>query len=289
MNRTIIGGMYKTLLTPDLAKKLLEANTGNRPVNKSLLAMLCAAIEGGRWKYNGESIIISNTGRLIDGQHRCMAVVATGIAVEVVIVNDVEDDVFATIDSGAKRTGSDILSIEGVKNATHVAAALAIVDRVKRRNATIERSAAGSAVLGLLAAYPKIVHSVAFIGSQSVLCVPSSMLAALHYIFAEVDQAAADDFMSALRTGVVPLPADPMRLLMSRLLQNASAKAKLSKTELAALIVKTWNYRLTKQPLKSLRWRTREREDGGGGTEPFPEIVRSDGSVAAIYKMGAVQ
>jgi len=260
----------KTLLTPELAKKLLDAGGKNRPVKAGPLKMLCAAITEGKWRYNGESIVVSATGKLLDGQHRCIAVVQTGIAIEVELVSGVDDDVFDTFDGGSKRTASDVLGVESVKNAVLVAAAISIVDHFKHgRFASIARGGVRNEdVRALYAKYSGITRSVAVVGTTCLFC-PASLLVALHYIFSEVDVGEADDFVHDLLSGEGLMKGDPVFELRKRLEKNAFSKAKLGRVEVAAIMVKAWNYRRTAKPMaKLLLWRSE-----GPAAENFPAVA----------------
>ena len=61
----------KTLLTPELSKKLLEGNIDNRRVKQAVLLKYYKQIIEGRWVYGtAETIKIASTNRILDGQHR---------------------------------------------------------------------------------------------------------------------------------------------------------------------------------------------------------------------------
>jgi hypothetical protein len=105
-----------TLITKELATNILNMNTRNRKVKKNNLVKLVHELETGLFKFNGESIIISKDGKLLDGQHRLLAVEQTGIPIKSIIVYDVEDNTFSTIDTGICRTTSDVLSVNNIEN-----------------------------------------------------------------------------------------------------------------------------------------------------------------------------
>lgn len=90
----------RVLVTPEMATEWLKANRSNRHVNKNGVARASAAIKSGRWKFNGQTVIFSVTWRLLDGQHRLMAIVEAGIAVEVLVWTGITDDAMVTIDTG---------------------------------------------------------------------------------------------------------------------------------------------------------------------------------------------
>ena len=73
---------------PEAAKEMLECNVDNRSPKKSALAK---ALEDGEWQLNGETIVFSDTGRLIDGQNRLIAVIKTGVPIDTIVVSTQHD------------------------------------------------------------------------------------------------------------------------------------------------------------------------------------------------------
>ena len=116
--------MKRETITPEVAKALLENNTNNRSITQGHLALIKSEILLGKWQYNGQPIIIGESGRLLDGQHRLTAVVETGIPIDTVIMRGINEDAFVTIDTGKIRGGSDVLSIAGSKHGNHIASAI---------------------------------------------------------------------------------------------------------------------------------------------------------------------
>lgn len=87
-------------LVPALAALLLERNPVNRPISKSNASELRQDVASDRFMFNGESIVVSDTGVLLDGQHRCKIVVDTGIPIETVIAFGPKEAARFTIDTG---------------------------------------------------------------------------------------------------------------------------------------------------------------------------------------------
>lgn len=98
-------------LTPELAGWLLENNGGNRRISQAEVARIADDIREGRWQTNGDTIKVSISGRLVDGQHRCLGCIAAGVPVPTLIAFGVSDakDVFATIDQQRQRSVRDII------------------------------------------------------------------------------------------------------------------------------------------------------------------------------------
>lgn len=100
-------------LTPVLAQLILERNPINRPINKRNASDLVQDVANKRFVFNGESIIISDTGVLNDGQHRCQTVVETKIPIPVVIVFGPKEETRFTVDTGKSKTVSNFLAMKG--------------------------------------------------------------------------------------------------------------------------------------------------------------------------------
>ena len=115
------------ILSPSRAQALLDANPGNRKISDALVDTIAADILAGRWAFNGESIIVSETGELNDGQHRSLGVVRAGKAIETLLVAGVPRKARTTVDTGKARGVHDFLSMNGVGDPNVVAAVASIL------------------------------------------------------------------------------------------------------------------------------------------------------------------
>lgn len=97
-------------LTPELASEILAHDPVNRKVRMGNLAKIKRDIEGGFWDpRKAPPLRFLTSIQLADGQHRCKAVVETGITI-VVAVCVVPDTV--GVDEGAGRTLADHLQLK---------------------------------------------------------------------------------------------------------------------------------------------------------------------------------
>ena len=71
-------------VTPAIATRWLGLNTNNRHPRITDVRALAADMRGGRWQQNSETIKFGTDGRLIDGQHRLMAIELSGVVVGVI-------------------------------------------------------------------------------------------------------------------------------------------------------------------------------------------------------------
>lgn len=91
-------------ITPEKAAKMLENNPNYRRVDNSRVISYARKMEQGMWQENGEAIQIAEDGSLLNGQHRLHAIIKCGIPQKMLIVCDVNANVF---DSGKNRTWTD--------------------------------------------------------------------------------------------------------------------------------------------------------------------------------------
>ena len=122
----------ESIITPDKALELLKFNKRNRGLRKPLVMFYTDQMIKGLWKFNGEPIIFADGGLLLDGQHRLAAVVKSKKEQKFIIVEGIDPDTFDTIDTGAIRTGGDMLNIQGVKDANFVSAMISSYYTLKR-------------------------------------------------------------------------------------------------------------------------------------------------------------
>ena len=100
-------------ITPAMAEKMLEKNIANRKVNQANVNRIAADMTTGNYKVNGETIKISSAGEIIDGQHRLLACVKSGMSFDTYIVYNVEREAVGTIDMGKGRSVADSLNVMG--------------------------------------------------------------------------------------------------------------------------------------------------------------------------------
>ncbi len=122
------------------ARFLLNLNTNNRKKKNKKVAEYVSVIKDGKFRFNGASIVVSEDGILLDGQHRLMAVEElAGYTIKTVLVTGVKKDTMETIDIGSKRTNADFFSIDGVKNSTALASMTRLVMEEFKLNIRYER------------------------------------------------------------------------------------------------------------------------------------------------------
>lgn len=120
--------IYLLKVDAELAAELLSNNAeGQRNISAATAERYAADMATMDWMFNGAPILLSNKGKLLDGQHRLTAIKKSGIPQILLIVAGVDAQAMATIDAGRKRSYSDILKIREIPNHSTVAALTARV------------------------------------------------------------------------------------------------------------------------------------------------------------------
>jgi hypothetical protein len=254
-------------ITPELAAKWLkEANKGNRPIRQSKVNEYAKALKEGKWKLNGQTITVSND-RLIDGQHRLAAIVKSGVDMITLAVVGVENDVFNTIDIGAKRSSADFLSCLGEAQSKILASALLYLEAYYSKNLSlIVGNSLGGNVVDMLEKYPNARNHL--ISRRAYAYAPAGMLSACKYIFDSISPKDCQEFFDRLLTGANLAAYDPVLVLRDKLAKNASDIKKLPREHVFALIIKSWNMHRNGAPCVVLRYRT-----NGDAPESFPVAI----------------
>lgn len=257
-------------ISPERAEEILSHNEGNRRVAAAVVDKYARDIAAGAWALNGQTIKIGRTGRLLDGQHRCAAVMKARRGFDSIIVEGLDEDVFDTFDLGARRSIADILTDKNETNTSTLAAVLRQL-WLLNKNVLQYRVVAPtvSELLDTLEQEPEIRDSVKFANRIRDVTSPS-LACALHYLFSRVDKERADEFISRLGDGLhMTDVGNPVWRLRKRLLEDrASKKRDMSDAERAAIIIKAWNSYFRGEPLLSLKW-----QNAGPRKEEFPKIA----------------
>lgn len=250
------------VITPEMARSLLKRNQCNRHVSEPLVKDYANAMRDGRWKVNGQTISIRSDGVLADGQHRLLACVKTGVSFRTYVVRGVEQDAVNTIDTGRKRSSSDVLQMAGCQNAKTVAAGIrwiaAIRDGVSEGNVRLQPVQIHAV---WLLDRDKLGRSAAF-GMMVRTILPPSMAAALHYLFAEFDEKRADEFFERLAKGADLASNSPIYVLRERLIRSRTEKYPPDSMEKISLCIRAWNHTRGEKMTTRLLRGTIKNEDG---------------------------
>jgi hypothetical protein len=227
-------------LTPVLASLLLERNPANRPISRAGKNEIKQDLTNGRYVFNGESIIVSDTGILNDGQHRCLNVLETGIPIQTVIVFGPKEETRFTVDTGKSKTVSNFLAMKGRKYTHILGAAAGYILQLRQFGRLVDdQRSTKQEILQAVDAIKGIDASVAFTSEAMKSVRSHAVLAFCHHTFAKASSREnADQFMQKLMDGDGLKKGDPILYCRNRLIgMDRGTRASVR----AELVFKCWN------------------------------------------------
>ena len=190
---------------PVEAREYLQCNTKNRPLNKRHELRLRDIMARGEWYLNGETIIFSAEGVLLNGQHRLHAIINSGVTVDVLVVLGIDAEAFRTLDGGRSRTTGDVLAMDNERNSNAVAGAIAALVAFVDASGSVTgstsnaRKVTGKMAHSVLEAHPGIRESVNEMRRGRMFTNQYGFM--LHYVFSLSDRQAATDFANVIADG----------------------------------------------------------------------------------------
>lgn len=262
-------------VTPAMATAMLQNNSGNRTLSAGRVRLYAQIMQSGGWKNNGDVIRIAKDGRLLDGQHRLAAIERSGIGQKFLVVRGLDESVFDTIDTGAARVASDILSIDGFKNSTALASAIKLFLTWKTTGNPVSGSPDKKPTHQEILQFARENAIADQVGALSVTSnfnkkMISPSIIGFLYFAAHSENIPMDDvsdFFSRVADPSLGKTSDVTFMLRDRLMQDLGSKTRLRRYDKIALVIKAFRAWRSGQNLKTLRVRT-------GGDKSEKDIFR---------------
>lgn len=256
------------------AEEALAFNTGNRRVNARKLAQLVRQMQAGEFENTGEPVIVSKEGILNNGQHRLLAVVEADAVVDMDVRFGIPRKVFAKTDTGAPRTGGDVLTIEGIAAGQRVSSAVRLLVLYERGlPEAIREFVSNDEILQAFTRWKDLAEVVRRVGGfsfpKSVLSTP--LVATAFLASRSAGEPKLGSWLETLASGVNAGRDDPAYQLRERLVRGVDAPigTREGQLERFALMIKSWNlFQAGKHVhMREFRWKP-----DGRNAEPFPAI-----------------
>lgn len=255
-------------LTPEMAQGLLdfskENEFKNRNTHNARIELLANEIKNGNWRDSNDAICVDDSGVLINGYHRCKAVVMAEMPIWVTIKRGMSRETFHSMDTGKKRSVSDVLQTRYVKHSTTVARACRIIYLYEKVGiqcfaTTADPLVSNNDVLRKYDENPLIVNSCDYVYKKSrlVRLMPPGFLAFTHYILtAKHPQETVENFFEGVNSGDNLENDNPIKLLRIKLLDDVIGIGgrQLNTPSKIGLFTKAWNYSLEGKTLRVLRF-----------------------------------
>lgn len=190
-------------ITPEKAVSWLKKNEFNRSLQATLVDHYAQQIKDGEWFLNGESIIFSDTGSLLDGQHRLHGIVKAKRPAECIVVRGVDKKAMVSINTGRSRSVADHLKMQGVECKEYLSAAAAITYLSRFINGKYidsKRRVTPQWAFKYINDNKGFLKIIKNEGTSAKLC-STGVYYALSYLFSKINAAKADAFFHGFITG----------------------------------------------------------------------------------------
>jgi hypothetical protein len=232
-------------VTPELARKWLEANKANRRLRRRDVANYARDMAAGRWLMNGEAVKFDTADLLLDGQHRLHAVITAGVPVPMLVIFGLPRETQATMDAGLKRTTGDAFSLRGETNSTVLAAVLRKVWMWDQGDVKFTANYAPTTAecAAVLEERPEIHRSVeiAVRTHQAFPYIPQSVTGAAHHVFGRIARDETVWFFARVGDGAELPSGHPVLTLRSRVLSERADHKTIPAYRHMAYLIRTWN------------------------------------------------
>lgn len=268
-------GVYVTTITPDTAKRLLERNRNNRPVQKRAVETYARDMREGRWRRTNQGLGFDTLGNLVDGQNRLLACVEADAPFTTTVATGLEPDAKDVVDTGVKRTFAHVLRMHGYANVMQISGGVALRMRYDRTvaeglpwysYATRAIKASHDEQTEYLAAHPELekATSKTHLLRAHFPMVPQSTFMAFVSMGNELDPEGMGEFVQLLISGAGLQANDPILTLRNYLARVSSTRrGGPSSLHFLAVFIKTWNDWRNNVPRELYTMRD---------TEPMPQM-----------------
>lgn len=258
-------------ITPAKAQEYLNNNTYNRPLSDVYVNALADQMKRGQWRMNGEPVIFSGSGRLLDGQHRLAAIVRSGVSVEMAVTRGVDEDTFATIDTGKGRTAGDVFAIAGIRNYVVIAAGLAKfammakgynnfldgssnykIRKITRQDLLDEYYRTPELYQDISRSVDRFYKAGRLMKSSEIFAVMAYLIKVKHH-----SRHSVEAFFTALCVGSYS-DCKTINIYRNMLIRDMSSQVRMTAAVKRNLLARTWNAYVQRKDLKRLVWQEKD-------------------------------
>lgn len=241
-------------ITPEMSERFLSKNANNRKITEKNVVGIMRALSNNEWSLNGETIKFDFEGNVIDGQHRLMACLRSGIPFKSYVVRNLPPETFTTIDIGTKRTAIDVLSIHQVPNSNNLAAIIkCYVESKFNRNFGVSRFAAtNEQILNEYKASPEMYQKLALSYASTCKFVKTPFMAICKSAIEIYGEHWFEESINKIRTGQNLEYGDPCLAMREWSINNKGKDN--SRTNMRGIYVKAIKAMATNSKIKVLRY-----------------------------------
>lgn len=257
-------------VSPEMAQRWLdEYNVRNRHIRPATVRKYARDMADGRWQLSGEGIKFGTNGKMLDGQHRLSAIVASGQTVPMFIMRGIDPSAQRVMDTGRARTASDALAMKGDRHTATLAAAARLALGIE---SGMPNPGSYEATHGEIEAWVEAnpdIHEACQVASavaRRTDC-PPAVVAYSYWRMAKISRQDAASFWVAAADKVGLSYGDPVVAMTNRFAEARRNREQLGKRAYLSVIFRCWNYRRNGKTM-----RLAKVNSPAGGLIPIPEL-----------------
>ena len=240
--------LEETEIGPERALELLKRNERNRPMDFALVKTYTRQMKTpGGWRFVGDPIRVSVTGRLLDGQNRLQAVVNSETTQKFALMTGLADDDQKYMDVGKRRSPGDVFTMFGVSNGAKTAAVTKLLMSYGMRNLLDTKYKITNAELLDYYQDPAnmpLIDAGVTVGDSTARTIPISpaVVGTIHAAASrDSDPFTVNEFFEKLRLGYGMGKDDPINALRNWLLRRRREDLRVNRFDFFFVAAKSWN------------------------------------------------
>ncbi|MGB3302653.1 MAG: hypothetical protein WBA98_08185 [Gordonia sp. (in: high G+C Gram-positive bacteria)] len=260
-------------ITPAIASEYLGKNHGNRNKRPVSIASYVRDMRNGDWLQTGDAVRFDTNGRMIDGQHRCEAIIESGVTCRTLVITGLDPQVRDVLDTNVRRSAIDALSFNGIGKHRAILSAMARLDAAyqsgEMKSTTITSGkVTNSEVVAWVAEHPESIDAAAW--SSRIfrdLCASPTTVAYAIWKTMLVAPDDASEFWNSMANFQTGGPGDPRHAAIRRLRNDAETGLRSASGRELFILFRAWNAYRDGETLQKISLESR----AGAGIVPEPK------------------
>lgn len=245
-------------VTPELAQEFINASFQNGQIrNRRALESFASQMRNGEWdESNPKPMIWSASGKLLDGNHRCAALIKAGVPLEFHMAYDRPESLFDILGAESPRAPGQVIAIKNGINCTDGKEVCAILARVYKYMNNINFYTQPIDLRTLEALFDEYREAVLYFlpiarAKPFATWLPQTVSVAYLVLMEKLhNRELVEEFFRSIQTGDCPKDSAiwvGRESIISKATQKkAAGRTKVDLLDSAAILVRTWNYWLKK-------------------------------------------
>jgi hypothetical protein len=236
------------MVDPEMARNILKKSRYNRAISPSTVRRYIRDMRALDWVFNGQAVIFNGSPEdtegeleLLNGGHRLTAVMEGNVTVPLLFVSGIVPVAIHTMDTGRGRSFAQMLAIDGKVSPEVLASMISIVHNYREHGDWKGRKYSTSVLYKTLEKEGERAEEVAKERNhKNQGKLSKGLLAALDYLFGELNPVQAKAFCDAIRDGI-NLDKDDPRYAAREWLIRTKDDDEYDSQDVAWVLIEAWN------------------------------------------------